>query len=180
LPKKYQEEKPVLLVYMQATAHLGADGEADYLAGLERFRELYPDDAAIDFISIGYFHLKKRYDEVRRSIDRIDKAVGGDPYLDVLRGNAWMEDGRFEEARQAMEKAIEEEPDLARAYWTRIALSLREQKHADTLKWLQTIVEKCHVAIKNLNEVPEYAEFVKSPQYGEWQKWCAGGGKGNE
>jgi hypothetical protein len=57
LPKKFQEQKPILLVYMQATWHLGADGEADYLASLERFRQLYPDDAAIDLISLDYLSL---------------------------------------------------------------------------------------------------------------------------
>lgn len=159
---------------------LGADGEADYLAAMQMFRKLYPEDAAIDFISIDYFFLQKRFDEARKSIDRLDRAVGGDPYLNVIRGNAWMEEGRFDEARQAMEEAIKKKPDLANAYWMRITLSLRERKHADTLKWLQTTVEKWHVTIGNLNEFPDYAEFVNSPQHGEWLEWYAGHGVGNE
>jgi tetratricopeptide (TPR) repeat protein len=164
-------------MYLMATMNLGADAEADYLAGLETFRQLYPNDPAIDFISIDYFLLKKRYDEVHKSIDRLDKAVGGDPYLNVLRGSTSMEAGQFEEASRAMEKAIKDEPDMSKAYWARIGLSLQEKKHDDTLKWLQAIVEKCQVAITNLNEVPEYAEFVKSPQHGEWQKWYVIRGK---
>ena len=59
-------------------------------------------------------------------------------------------------------------------------MSLREKSHADTLKWLQVIVEKCQVAIPNLNEDPDYAEFVRSPQHGEWQKWYAARGKGKD
>jgi tetratricopeptide (TPR) repeat protein len=177
LPRKYQEQKPVLIGYVQATMNLGADGEGEYLAALETFRKLYPDDAAVDFISIDYFYLKKQYDQARKAIDRLDQAVGGDPYLNVVRGNASMEAGRFEEARQAMEKAIQAEPDATNAYWVRISLALREKKHADTLKWLQAIVEKCHVEVQDLAAVPEYADFVKSPQYGEWQKWYAGRGK---
>lgn len=180
LPRTFQERKPVLILYIQATMNLETDGDAEYLAALEVFRKLYPRDAALDFISIDYFFLKKRYDEACRAMDRINKAVGGDPYLDVLRGSALLEAGRFKEARQAIEKAIKDEPNLVQAYWFRIGLSLREKKYADTLAWLQRIVEKCHVDIQDLTGVPDYAGFVASPQYTMWQKWNAGRAKGKD
>lgn len=180
LPKKSQEQKPILLMYMLATSHLGADGEADCLAAMQLFHDQYPNDAANDFISINFYFLQKRYAAARKSIEELDQTLGGDPFLDVMRGNAWMEEGRFDEARQAMEEAIQKESDLANAYWARITLSLRENKHDDTLLWLQTVVEKCSDEVESLSEVPEYAEFVKSPQHGEWKKWYAGRGKGNE
>jgi hypothetical protein len=76
-------------------------------------------------------------------------------------------------------RLIRKEPHLTRVYWTRITLSLREKNHADTLRWLRTIVEKCHVEIQDLAGVPAYADFVKSPQHDEWQKWYAGRRQGN-
>jgi tetratricopeptide (TPR) repeat protein len=179
LPRQCQERKPILVLYVQATMGLGEDGEADYLAAMETFRKLFPNDAAVDFISIDYFLLKKRYDEARLAMDRLNEAVGGDPYLGVLRGTAWMEEGRFEEAGRAIEKAIQEEPGLTPAYWARVTLSLREKNHNDTLKWLKIIVGNRGVEVQDLAAVPEYAEFVKSPRHGEWQKWYATRGKGN-
>jgi tetratricopeptide (TPR) repeat protein len=158
--------------------NLGPDGEADYLAALETFRKLYPNDPAIDLHSIDYYLLKKRYDEAHKAIDRLNEAVGGDPYLGVLHGHVWMEAGQFEKARRAIERGIKEEPHLTNGYWSRITLSLREKKHADTLHWLKMIVEKCQVEIQDLAAVPDYADFVKSPQHGEWQKWYAGRRKG--
>jgi hypothetical protein len=166
LPKKTQEQKPVLIHFMQAAMSLDKAGEADYLASIETYRTLYPDDPAVDFVSIDYYFLKKDFAGARRSIDELDKAVGGDPYLDVMHGNAWMEAGQPEEARRAFERAIEREPDLATAYRARITLSLREKKPSDTLKWLRAVVENRDVTVGDLKDVPEYAEFVKSPQHG--------------
>jgi tetratricopeptide (TPR) repeat protein len=170
-PKKWQEEKRVLVLYMQATAGLGAGGEPNYLAAMERFRKLYPNDACVDFISIDYFFLKKQYDDARKAVDHLDKVVGGDPYLDVVRGNCWMEAGRFDEARAALENAANAEPELANACWARIALSLREKKHIDTLAWLKRVVEQCHEQVLDLATLPEYANFVRSPEHALWLTW---------
>jgi len=171
LPKKWQEEKRVLVLYMQATAGLGAGGEPNYLAAMERFRKLYPNDACVDFISIDYFFLKKQYDDARKAVDHLDKVVGGDPYLDVVRGNCWMEAGRFDAARTALENAVKAEPDLANACWARIALSLREKKHNDTLVWLKWVVEQCHEQVLDLTTLPDYAHFVRSPEHALWLTW---------
>lgn len=173
LPGKFKEQRFVLHMYMQASLRQGEAGERDYLAAMEKYRELYPNDASIDFISIDYYFLKKRYDEAIRAIDRIDKAIGGDPYLRVLRSGAHSEAGRFADARTDIEKAITEEPNLINAYWVRIALSLREKNHEDTLTWLKAIVERLNVEFQDLSTVPDYAEFVKSSQHAQWRKWYA-------
>jgi tetratricopeptide (TPR) repeat protein len=173
LPKKVQEEKAILIYYTQAAKKRGEAGERDYLAAMELFRKLYPKDASVDFISIDYFCLKKQFDAATGAIDRLDQAIGGDPYLNLPRGTVHLEAGRFGDARAAYEKAIQLEPELTDAYWVRIGLAVKEKNHTDTLTWLKAIVEKRSVELQDLINVPQYAEFVKSPQHTEWQKWYA-------
>jgi tetratricopeptide (TPR) repeat protein len=124
-------------------------------------------------VSIDYLFLKNKFDDLIQCLDRIDQAVGGDPYLNVLRGNAHAAAGRFAAARTAHEAAIKAEPDLTEAYTARISLALMEKNHEDTLKWLKAVVEQRGIQIKDLTKVPEYAEFVTSPQYPEFKQWYA-------
>ena len=173
LPKEKQELKAVMIVYMGAVARLGEESDAEYLATMEKFRQLYPKDPALDLMSIDYYYLKGQISEAIKAIQRLDKAVGGDPYLDMFRGSMLMQTKHYDEARLAIEKAIKEEPDMENAYWSRVTLALEEKNHDDTLKWLKAILKTFHGELADLNEIPEYAEFVKSPQYVEFQKWSA-------
>ena len=169
LPEEFRTQKVIVLLYV--TASHGDD--AEYAVALESYRKLFPADAAVDFLSIDYFLLKKEYGEALRCIDHSDKAVGGDPYMNVLRANIFLEAKRFKESRAASEKAIEQEPTLADAYWTRITLALKEKNHAETLAWLKKLTEKTSEEVADLTTVAEYADFAKSPQHAEWLKWYA-------
>ncbi len=171
LPQKLRDDKFVLVIYLQALAPDGPDGDKNYLAALERFRQLYPEDVAAEFISIDYHYLKKQYAEVLKGIDRLDTAVGGDPYLDLMRAGALVEMKRFRDARAAIERAIKAEPTVVSAYGIRILISLRERKYGETLEWLKKLVERCGVPRDDLPGNPEYAGFVQSPQYRQWLDW---------
>ena len=173
LPKEKQELKPMMLMVMVALSQLGDESDADYLATMEKFRKLFPNDPAMDLISIDYFYLKGETDKGIEAIRRLNKAIGGDPYLDVFRGNLLIEAKQYDKARQAIEKAIKDEPSLKNAYWSRIALALAEKNHADTLTWLKAIVKAFNYELGGLDESPAYAEFVKSPQYKAFEKWNA-------
>jgi tetratricopeptide (TPR) repeat protein len=177
LPKKWQQDKTALVFYMQALGRMGRESDAEFLGAVELFRKHYPDDACVDFISIDYFFLMKQFDDAFKAIERVDKALGGDPYMNVLRGNCRMEAGRLDEARALMEKAIQAEPGTANAFWARITLSLREKKHGDTLAWLKNVVEQCNERVVDLTLVPEYAQFIRSPEHGMWLTWYSGRGK---
>jgi tetratricopeptide (TPR) repeat protein len=172
LPQSVREDKNVLLLRLQAAQESGDDEE--YLRAMEDFRAGFPDDACLDLISIDYYLLKKQYADSLAGIDKVDKAVGGDPYLNVLRANLYLESGKFAAAREAASKAIQDEPTLLDGYWCLVTISLREKKFDDTLNLLRMIATKFHVEFQDLTKVPEYAEFVKSPQYKEWLKPAQG------
>lgn len=169
LPPEFREMKTIQLLYLQA---IDAE-DAEYVRVLEMYRKAFPGDSAADMLSIEHFNQKKRFDEALGCIDRTEKAVGADPYLHVLRANTLNAARRYPESRAAAEKAIEQEPTLAAAYWSRIIVSLGEKNHQDTLAWLMKLIEKTSEEVADLTKVVEYAEFVKSPQHAEWLKWYA-------
>lgn len=173
LPPELQKNKVFQIFAIQAAQGTGDD--AEYLAAMERFRRDHPDDPAAELMSIDYFTLKKQYDEVLKAVDRLDRAVGGDPYLDVLRSSALAEAGRFRDAAAAAEKSVKGNPKLPLAYWTRVSVALKEKNHKDTLAWLKKGVEAgvIRIDLDNIRTSAEYAVFAKSPEFKELTAWLA-------
>lgn len=174
-PAELKKEKNVLLLRLQAAQNLGDD--AEYSKSIEDFRAEYPNDACIDILSIDYYVLKKQFDQSLACIDRLDKAIGGDPYLEVLRAGAHIEQGNFAAARADLKKAIDAEPGLVDAYWSLVNVSLQDKNFDETLKTLRTIREKFGIEIGDLTQVPLYKDFAASPQYQEFLKNRNGGGE---
>lgn len=117
--------------------------------------------------------LKKNLDEAMKCVDRLDKSVGGDPYLNYVRASFAFDRGDRTEARRLAKRVVEEEPTFKESYYFLIGLSLEDQKHDETLEWLKKVREKLSLTFENLTTVKEYEHFVKSPQYQEWLKYLA-------
>ena len=147
LPQSLRENKTILLSQIHSLSAQGRATEAEYIEALGKFRSLYPKDACIDLLSIDYYFAKKDLDSALKAINRVDESVGGDPQLAAMRANTYLEMKRFDDARQQVNAALKVEPDLERAYWCGISITLHEMKHAETLEWLKKAVQNCKTAI---------------------------------
>ena len=173
LPAELQKDKVFRLLAIQAAQETNDDDE--YITEIEAFRKDHPDDPAGDLVSLGYDILKKKYDEALKGLERLDKALGGDPYLGVMRAGVFVEAGKFKEAREAAEKAIADDPKLAPAYRGRVTIALRENNNADALTWLKKMAEATPEAVDAdaLKADPDFAGFVASPQFAQFKTWLA-------
>jgi hypothetical protein len=166
LPASVQESKPAMTMRLLATQSVS---DAEYLATIDDFRKRYPNDAMIDLISVDAYILRKAYDKALEAIDRVDKAIGRDPYLKVLRGNVLLREKKLDAARDMVQNAIVQDPNLLRGYYSLIDISLARHDYADTVKWLKK-AESLGVTFGDLTAVPAFAEFVKSAEYKNWLK----------
>jgi tetratricopeptide (TPR) repeat protein len=146
-------------------------GEKEHAEAIENLRKFHPNDIATDFLSIDYFTRTRQHDQALAAIDRTDAILGGDPAMDVKRGLAHLSAGSFEKARERLKRAIDREPTFEPAYWAMATLTAKEKKFGETAKWLKRYQERLTFEIGDLSTHPDYAEFVKSPQYKEWLKW---------
>lgn len=166
LPASVQESKPAMTMRLLATQSVS---DAEYLATIDDFRKRYPNDPMIDLISVDAYILRKAYGQALESIDRVDKAIGGDPYLKVLRGNVLLREKKLDAARNMVQDAIAQDPQLLRGYYALIDISLARHDYADTVRWLKK-AESMGVSFGDLTVVTAFAEFVKSPEYQAWSK----------
>ncbi len=90
LPPEMQIDRTVLIVRLQAAQALG---DKEYAAAIADFEKHCSDEAAVYLLSIDGYTLRKQYDHVLESIDRLDTLLGGDPYLDFLRATTRIQMG---------------------------------------------------------------------------------------
>jgi hypothetical protein len=162
-----KKDKMVLLTRYQAAQEAAPETLPRII---EDFEKAFPGDACLPGVSIDAHLVAKRFDRALAAIDLVEKSVGGDPYLHVLRAGIHVETAAFDQARASAAKAVEQEKTLAPAYWMLVTISLEEKKPADTVAWLSRIEKDLGLEIGDLAENEPYADFVKSAEYKEWLK----------
>jgi hypothetical protein len=167
LPASLKTDKNILLIRIAIAQNVGG---SEYYSAIEDLLKNYPDDPSADLLGIDLYIAKENHSKALECINRLDGSVGGDPYLKVLRSGIYLKSGNLNEARLASQKAIEEEPTLKGAYWSLVNVSLQEKKFDETVDLLNLFAEKFKVEIGDLTKEPDYAEFVRSPQYQKWMK----------
>ncbi|MBI3097530.1 MAG: hypothetical protein HYY93_04685 [Planctomycetes bacterium] len=167
LPASLKPEKSVQIIRLSCAMRIGGK---DYEGAIEDFRKFHPKDPALDLILIDGHVMAGKHAEAVADIDRLDRNVGGDPYLDVLRASIWMEGKDLDKARDSAKRATEKDPESLQAWLVRLSIALSRKDHADTASFLSKIEEDFGIEWKDLTEVPEYADFVKSPEYEKWME----------
>ena len=99
LPQSLKKEKSVLLLRVQAAQSLDL-GQLD--AAIRDFRSAFPHDPVVNRLLIDTFFLHQEYAKARASIDRLDRSLGGDPYLNVLRANAYLAEKQYKTAKELL------------------------------------------------------------------------------
>jgi tetratricopeptide (TPR) repeat protein len=165
LPDRLQKEKTMLLARIRA-AH-GLMGEA-YDEAVRDYRKEFPNEPNLDLIMIDAYSSHKLFDRVLASIDGLDRTVGGDPYLDALRGRVYLLKGDLAAAKACARKSVEAEPDVPTAYLSLLTISLKEKNFAETSALLTAVQEKFPRRMPVLKNNPAYAEYTSSPQYRDW------------
>ena len=85
-----------------------------------------------------------------------------------MRSQAYFQKGEPAAAKHCARKEIEAEPDLPAAYFCGLAISLKEKDFAATSALLTTVRDKFPRRMPVLKDNPDFAEYVKSPQYSTW------------
>jgi hypothetical protein len=141
-----------------------------WLNAIDDFEKAYPGDVAVKFQMIDAQLMRKNYAESLAAVNALDKAIGTDVYLNILRANVYREWGKPVEAEAAAQKVVDNLPPRDDSYTTLLLCQVSNKKHAAAVKTLDLFEE--HLSGVNqdfLATEPTCAEFVKSPEYKAWQ-----------
>ena len=167
LPAMAKKEKTVMLLRLQAAQASNDDNL--YLAAMDELSRTFPGDPCVDMTAIDAFLIRKEYDKALAAIDRLDKSVGGDPYLNLIRANIFSTEGKNEQAAKLAQKAVEQEPTLEEAHYSRLVIACGLKKFADMVKYLQEYEDEFDEPAEGLESEPLFAEFVASKEYKDYK-----------
>lgn len=164
-PQELRDEKFCLLVELQAAQALVDNDKS--LSIIERYRRLYPTDAAIDFLSIDYYVLKNDLPQATLAAERFRQSMGAEACMQTMVADLQWQSGKLKQARASIDKAIIMEPDFVNAHWTLVTIALSEKDHATVRETLQHLIKEFEVVVDpNAIELePAYAEFITSPEF---------------
>jgi hypothetical protein len=165
LPPSLQTDKTYLLLRLTAAQ---VAGDQPYAKAIDACRAAYPNDRSVDLISIDGFLGKKQYAEAIKCIDRLDKSVGGDPYLKLIRAGTGVLMGDLAIGKASAEDAIRADPTLIGARRVLIMIALKENALDKALGHVRIIERDFPSAVDPLGEFPGLVEFIKTPEYKEW------------
>ena len=165
LPEEVRNEKLCLLQELHAAQALGENDKMESI--IARYRRIYPNDPAVDMLSIDYFALKKQLDQALLSAERFRKSTGDEAYMLTMIADLQWQLGNLKQARASVDKAIEREPDFLNAHWTLVAIALSQKEYTTVRKTLQRLTTDFAVVLdpQVIRTEPTYAEFVKSPEF---------------
>ncbi|MCY2963172.1 MAG: hypothetical protein NT069_05875 [Planctomycetota bacterium] len=167
LPKSVQGEKGVLLVRLYAATLIDEATQAKAMADI---RKADPKDFAGDMQCLSSYLSSQRYDEFQKVVSRLNKEVGGDPYLNVVLAGMRVELQEYAAARKLLEAAVDADETLIDAWWSLVTVSLREKKFDKAIECLNKLATDFNVDVGDVTRNPEYADFVKSKEYSKWKK----------
>lgn len=167
IPEAARKEKALQLQRMQAAQQLG---DTVYAQVLEDMSRQFAGDPSMDLLMIDHYVMKRQFDSALTAVDRLDRAIGGDPYLNLLRANVAAEKNEIAPAKDYIQKVISYDSTLTAPYFALTALTLLEENHAETAKVLDLIENRMGVTFdpNDLAQDPDYAAFARSAEFRAW------------
>jgi hypothetical protein len=161
LPHALRSERWLMIQRVAVARQLD---DATYLSAIEALHRAHPNDPATGVHLIDGYLLAHRHDAALLAVSAVEKGSIADAFFDVTRANILLDAQRLSEARVAAERAVAAEPSLLDGHWALVAVTLRQQAFADTTRALLAMHERFALSYA-LEGVPEYADYVASPEY---------------
>ncbi|HEV3027149.1 MAG TPA: hypothetical protein VG457_06220 [Planctomycetota bacterium] len=152
-------------VYLNVSRQVSAEA---FVAAVDEYEKSFPSSTALPFVKMESLLAKGDRGKALEAIDAVDRWIGGDPYLELLRARACSELGDFAAAAAFAEKATQREPGLAIGWGTLVDLRLRQKDYKGLAAALTAIEQKLQRPVDDLIKDPGFTDFVQSEEYRRW------------
>lgn len=166
LPEALRHDKTLLLLRLRAATMVG--GEL-FDEAVSDFRRAFPDDPALEVTLFEYYFNNSKPNEAMSSLNRLDREVGGDPYLEVQRAALCLQSGDLATARQRSATAARLEPDLPDVYWVQLIICCRELRYDAAVAVLDTMTAKAGAPSARFEKSAVFKNFAASEQFKNWR-----------
>jgi tetratricopeptide (TPR) repeat protein len=179
LPEKYRSHRMFFMMRLQALMALnGTEGnkhDAAYKEVLRAAPDILGKDSTTDLLMIDLYFLDNQLAEADACIERVQKVIGGDPYLKVLRANTRRMMKDYEGALKLANEAQQEEPDLNEAIDSRLSIRAEQKDFPGLVEELRAFKRSSGIVLdrESLSKDPQFTELLASPEFAAWEKEIA-------
>jgi tetratricopeptide (TPR) repeat protein len=166
LPEALRRERSLMLARVGIAGRMNA---ATYARALEEYNRAYPNDPALDFVTLLMVMWSRKTEQILAAIDRIDKQLGGDPYLDLLRARANFDAGRRAQGKRDLERFLAFAPSMAEGYCVGIDWGLRARDWAAVVRMIKMGQANTNLPLSQFDYAPAMAEFLRTAEYRQWR-----------
>src|SRR5688572_19029193 len=170
-PAEVREMKPVALFRLHAAREVAfreLDGQPLEQA-IEAWQKLLtPGSPAAAIHAIEPLMLAGEFEKALKAVEVVDLWAGGDPYLDVFRATIYLRAGEMEKARERADRLVAAAGEFSESHYTRLAVALKQNDDPAVLDELRILRDRFGSQLDPSQE-PAFAEFVRSPQFRQWQ-----------
>lgn len=167
LPQKMKESRLCLMFLYNAAMSLKDDAKLSRV--VEDLRKYCTNDPGIDLLSLDYYIERKEFGKAMAALESLDRAVGGDPYLDVLRGSVAFQAGDYDQAIAAGNRAAERDPNSDGALFVVARATQAKRDFAQTAAAFKKLQALGLVTPADVAAAAEFTAFAASPEFQAWQ-----------
>ena len=148
----------------------GKVGFEVYTKAVDEYRVVHATAANIELLSLDYYFFKKEYKKAIEIIDQLERRVGGDPYLNLLRANIYIVSKEAGLAKKHFRSVVESCPWEAKAYLALLGIGLNEKNYPEVTRLMIALEKKTEVKMDiNFNGAKEFDPYRSSPEMTKWK-----------
>ncbi len=141
-----------------------------YLEAISDYEQKFPNDPSLYLISLDGLILKKEFDKTLNYIDKLDKAIGGDPFLNFLRGNIYYFKKDYDSALGKFAITSLEYPEFIDAYESSLMIYLERDQRDKIIEILDVYnvdfkIDKAEL-IQNMTAISP--SFINTKEFKTW------------
>lgn len=169
LPDRVLKQRHARLIGIQLAYRVN---ELEFEKATAAYEALFPNDPSLYLVSMDGLFKFKQYDRVLETINKLDKALGGDTFLDSYRANIYYFKEDFETALKYANKMRQNYPLYFNSHMIRISVLVSLKKYSEVINSLKTLYAIFDLDKQKLNRVMEatYPELIKTKEYQNFLK----------
>lgn len=174
-PEDVQKLRLPFMRYLTALQELTTASDehtAAYREAIRKAPAVFGSDATTNLLLVDDYLMEEAYDDAIQATNRVDEAVGGDPYLHVLRGWIYYQQGKMADVMRCIALADQEEPGMTEVVDLKLTYYAKTKDHAALVQELKDFQVQYGTRLgrAELSQEPQYEEFLKSPEFAAYEK----------
>ena len=147
----------------------------DYRKAVQGFQQAFPNAENLALMLIDFHYFNEDFKQARAAVNQLDKQVGGDPFLNLLRGNLALAQGKKQAAKDFFIQLTKDMPKNAAPYLPLIELALVNKDFKEVTRLLISAEENTGIRFDpDFNGADGFKAYVASPEYEKWKAYKRG------